>query len=288
MVAVFGFGLAAADCDRAEAEPERVYVCTDDDALDLYEARIAPLLTSDRPSTCNQCHLSGIDLGLYSQADPCATMACMVEQGIVNLDAPDDSLVLSWILRAQDEGKGPDSELITDDVVEAEHDAMLQWIEYNAGCGADVCAPVENPCGGTVAQMCERPPSGANELPREFDDPGDCSEHTLEVGFAALVYPWRGRCTPCHTDAWDGPPEDAPRWMSESGCEVGSLVTMRRVIDTGLVDAANPSNSLLLLKPLAISAGGVEHGGHDKMADTQDPAYVDYLRWIERWAACQQ
>jgi hypothetical protein len=288
MAVVFLLGVAGANCNEPELVPEREYLCTDDDALDLYQARIAPLLTAEQPSTCNQCHLSGIDLGIYTQADPCATMACMVEQGIVDLDDPEASLVLTWIVRAEDQGDGPNSDLITQDVIDAEHDAMLQWIEYNAGCGADVCAPVENPCGGTTAAKCERPPSGIMEPPREFDDPGDCSEHTLEAAFSELVYPWRGRCTPCHTDAWDGPPEDAPRWMNEDGCELGSLLTMRRVVDTGLVDAANPSASLLLLKPLAVADGGVEHGGHDKFADTTDPAYIDFLRWIERWAACQQ
>lgn len=281
--ALFLVGLGAADC---VADPEdRVYLCNDDDALALFDDRIAPLLSSDRQSTCNQCHLSGIDLGLYAQADPCATMACMVESGIVDLDQPSDSLVLSWILRAESQGDGPNSELITAEVIEAEHDAVLQWIEYNAGCGADVCGPIENPCGGTAVAQCEIPPPTMETRP--FDDPGDCSDHTLEAGFAALIYSWRGRCYPCHFDSHEGAPEDAPRWLHDGGCELGSLSTMRHVVEGGLLDADVPANSLLLLKPLAEGAGGVEHGGHEKMADTDDPAYRDYLKWIERWAACQ-
>jgi len=55
-----------------------------------------------------------------------------------------------------------------------------------------------------------------------------------------------------------------------------------------LLDRATPANSLLLLKPLSIGQGGVMHGGHEKMAGKDDPAYVDFLHWIERWAACQQ
>lgn len=284
-VLVFVAGLGAADC--VEAEPERVYLCTDDDALALFEDRIAPLLASDRQTTCNQCHLAGIDLGLYAQADQCATMACMVESGIVDLERPSDSLVLSWILRADAASDGPNSALITAEVVRAEHDAVLQWIEFNAGCGAEVCAPVENPCGGTVVAQCELPPSSASGEPKPFDDPGDCSDHTLEAGFAALVYSWRGRCSPCHLDSHEGAPEDAPRWVHDGSCELGSLLTMHAVVDTGLVDAKDPASSLLLLKPLAESAGGVEHGGHDKMENVDDPAYRDYLAWIERWAACQ-
>lgn len=288
MAVVFLLGAVAANCVEPEPETERVYVCTDDDALDLFEARIAPLLASDRQTTCNQCHLSGIDLGIYVQADPCATMACMVESGIVDLDHPGDSLVLSWILRARAEGDGPNSELITEDVIEAEHDAVLQWIEYNAGCGVDVCAPVENPCGGTAVAQCEVPSSSATHGSRPFDDPGDCSDHTLEAGFAELVYGWRGRCSPCHLDSHDGPPLDAPRWVHDGSCELGSLLTMHHVVESGLLDRATPANSLLLLKPLSIGQGGVMHGGHEKMAGKDDPAYVDFLHWIERWAACQQ
>jgi len=283
---LFAVGFGAADCVETD-DSDRVYQCNDDDALELFEGRIAPLLASDRPSTCNQCHLAGVDLGMYAQADPCATMACMVESGIVDLAQPDDSVVLSWILRAEGRAKGPENSLITDEVVRAEHDAVLQWIEYNASCGADVCATVENPCGGVPAASCEIPPSSSLGGRRQYDDPGDCSDHTLEAGFAALIYSWRGRCSPCHVDSHVGAPEDAPRWVSDGSCEIGSLSTMRNVIDSGLLDADNPSQSLLLLKPLSVEAGGVEHGGHDKMATVDDPSYRDYLTWIERWADCQ-
>lgn len=47
-----------------------------------------------------------------------------------------------------------------------------------------------------------------------------------------------------------------------------------------------PPASLLLQKPLAESAGGVVHGGGDKFADVNDPAYIDFLAWIQREAAC--
>lgn len=63
---------------------------------------------------------------------------------------------------------------------------------------------------------------------------------------------------------------------------------MRNVLDGGLVDLSAPAASLLLLKPLAESAGGVMHGGHDKFANQDDPAYVDFLAWIEREAECSQ
>jgi len=270
-----GVALGSAHCGDDE------WVCEDDESLELFERRIAPLMTGERQSSCNECHLSGVDLGVYAQADPCATMACMVEKGIVDLDSPSDSLVLDWIDRAE-----PASELITKDVIQAEHDAMLEWIEYNAQCGASVCPPIENPCGTGGAGTCDVPLSNPSSGNRPFDDPGDCRDATLEAGFATLVYSWRGRCFPCHFDSHEDAPLDAPRWISDAACDVGALQTMRNAIELGLVDPVDPAQSLLLLKPLAEAEGGVEHGGHDKFADTADPAYQDMLAWIERWSAC--
>jgi hypothetical protein len=279
--AAFGLGvaLASAHCDRGDDRKD--WVCTDDESLDMFEERIAPLMTGEKQSTCNECHLSGVDLGIYAQGDPCTTMQCMVASGIVDLDAPEDSLVLDWVLRAE-----PASELITADVIQAEHDAVLEWIEYNAKCGASVCTPVENPCGAGTAGTCMVPVSNPSSGNKPFEDPGDCRDATLEAAFGALVYSWRGRCFPCHFDSHVGAPLDAPRWVTDAECNLGALGTMRNVLERGLVDKADPTQSLLLLKPLAESEGGVVHGGHDKFANRDDPAYQDFLAWIERFAAC--
>ncbi len=274
-----GLVLAGPQCTRS---PEPPRACTDEDALALFDERIAPLFADGRVSTCNQCHLSGVELSLYARGDPCTTMACMVESGVVSLGEPEDSLVLDWILRAE-----PSSTLITAEVIDAEHDAVLEWIEYNARCGATVCPPIENPCGAASASTCEVPLSNDDTGRKPFADPGDCREVTIEAGFAALVYSWRGRCYPCHFDDRPDGNEDAPRWIHTGDCDLGAVETMHDAIELGLLDAANPSQSLLLLKPLAIAAGGVEHGGGDKMHDTEDSAYLDFLAWIERWAQCR-
>jgi hypothetical protein len=42
----------------------------------------------------------------------------------------------------------------------------------------------------------------------------------------------------------------------------------------------DPPASPLLLKPLAVSAGGVVHGGGDIFADTTDVDYLTMRRWI--------
>jgi hypothetical protein len=282
LTAAFLGGLALAGPQCTLDEPDAPRACTDEAALALFDQRIAPLLSGDKVSSCNECHLSGIELSLYARADPCTTMACMVESGIVDLTRPDDSLVLDWILRAE-----PGSPLITEQVIRSEHDAVREWIDYNARCGATVCEPVQNPCGTATAATCEVPSSAAADGRKPFADPGDCRDVTIEAGFAALVYSWRGRCYPCHFDSRPDGNEDAPRWVHDDECDLGAVESMHDVIELGLLDANDPSQSLLLLKPLAIAAGGVEHGGGDKMHDADDPAYRDFLAWIERWAQCR-
>jgi hypothetical protein len=259
-VAGFALGLVIGACD--DQEPY-VLDCSAEPDLALFEQRIAPLMADGARSACNECHLAGVDLGLYSKnGDECTTMACMVEAGIVDLESPRDSKVLDWILRAD-----PASGLITEEVLRAEHDAMLQWIEEHA-CGNVECPDVGNdPCGTKAAQgTCETPDAPHDGPPRGWTDPGDCSDVTIERGFNELVYSWRGRCYPCHWTSKPGPPEDAPRWIVDGECNAASLETMRNVEERGLIDRAHPEQSLLLLKPL--EANGIEHGGGPKFADT--------------------
>lgn len=238
---------------------------------ELYEQRIAPLLATDRPKTCNTCHLSGVDLQMFVQATPCQSMACLADRGLVDLEDPAASVVLQWISRAD-----PSSPLIDQGVIDEEYAAFLAWIEATAECG--LCFTGDAPCGGASKVLCD-----ADLEPGVYQDPGDCAPITREALFRHKVYAWRDRCYPCH---FDNKESDAPHWLATGPCELASLTTMRNVLDGGLVDLSNPAASMLLLKPLAESAGGVMHGGHDKFADTKDPAYIDFLTWIAREAAC--
>jgi hypothetical protein len=260
--------------------------CSDDEALELFRRRIEPLLDPANPSSCNECHAQGVDLGLYAQGDACGTMACMIDRGIVDLDDPEASLVLAWIDRSM-----PASELITEETVAMEHEAMLEWIEFNARCNSRVCPKEESPCGGPPSNTdCAVSPD-ANDHdagPMPWEDPGDCSEPTLEAMFQAKVYSWRGRCS-CHYsdyDGNDGTELDAPEWIEVGSCAEGSVATMHNVLERGLVNFEQPDQSLLLLKPLAESAGGVEHGGDEKFHDTNEGAYLDFRAWIERYVMC--
>jgi hypothetical protein len=48
-----------------------------------------------------------------------------------------------------------------------------------------------------------------------------------------------------------------------------------------MANLANPTTSKLLTKPLALSAGGIQHLGGDIFPDVTDPDYVTVLTWIQ-------
>lgn len=49
----------------------------------------------------------------------------------------------------------------------------------------------------------------------------------------------------------------------------------------GMANLPNPTTSKLLTKPLALSAGGVQHLGGDIFMNTTDPDYATILGWIQ-------
>jgi hypothetical protein len=260
-------GETSAACDT----PEIDRVCTEQGQDELYTRYVEPLVTGGQPSSCNQCHLSGVDLSMYVRDTPCASMACMVESGMVDLDNPVNSEVLAQIMLAD-----PASSLIDGAVIDREYEGFLAWIEWSASCQVCVCGELEDPCGtGSVTSQ----PTGV-QTPLG----GTCTEEELGASFEARMWPWRDRCSSCHAPEGEGANDGAPPHWIVSGSEADPLYTMYAVIGGGYVDWDTPSDSLLLTKPLA---GIVDHGGGDKLDSTSDPAYVDILAWIEEYAACR-
>ena len=64
MLALMLAALAGANCGE-----EPTFECSLDRSTKLFERRIEPLFLDERPSSCNQCHLAGIDLELFMR-DP--------------------------------------------------------------------------------------------------------------------------------------------------------------------------------------------------------------------------
>ncbi len=271
-------GLAFVGCSSSSGDEGLPRVQCDNPSTDLFEERVAPLLADDQPKTCNQCHLSGIDLSTIVRDDPCESMACMVQDGLVDLSAPEKSKILTWIDRAE-----PDSDLITEDVIGLEHDAFLQWIEEESECRSCASTPCSEQEDAPFCEPIATPPDAADISSAE-----DCSDKTLEQLFLDTIYASRGRCYPCHYSS-NTTVKEAPKWISQDGtCEAASLATMRTVVKSGYVNVDDPSQSLLLLKPLAEADGGLEHGGHDKFQLEGDAAYQNFLSWLTYYSDCQK
>ena len=264
--------LAGADC----APP---YDCSDVGRAELYSKRIEPLLTDDRPKSCNQCHLSGLDLTIFIKDTPCNTMACMARKGLVDLQQPEQSLLLSWIDRAT-----PDSEGISAQVLAEERQGVLEWIEMTAYCGACMAEmdPAADPCAEGFKPKCEVSEHEAATF--DQTDPGGCDDAVLEQLFANYFYPYRKRCFPCHfTDSTIA----APKWIVEGECYSSAAATLNRLLALNVIDIDNPSQSNWILKPLDEDLGGIEHGGGSKFHDGDEEALVAMLYWVNRYAECQ-
>src|SRR5262245_52303300 len=74
----------------------------DDSALDLFKSRVTPILRSPDPSSCSECHLSGVDLKNYIGDTQEETFAALVSAGLIDREQPDNSKLLALIKRAPD------------------------------------------------------------------------------------------------------------------------------------------------------------------------------------------
>jgi len=307
VLVLVAFGAAAlASCGDGDA-PTGEAICRLKPS-ETFNERIAPLLTSDHQSICNQCHLSGVDLSTFARNTPCETWVCLVDQGFVDTAAPEKSKILAWIDRAK-----PDSDLITPQVITAEHDAFRDWIEAHAACPTAcrgvTCGPAGTPScsdGAAEAGVMEtadlhsddssdggdgsggKAAGGEGGSPQTVPGAPGCGDLGLEQAFANDVYLWRGRCSPCHVDSHPEADHAAPRWISTQGnCNNGSAITFKNARDLGILDAEHPTESLILLKPLDKSGGGVAHGGGEKFSDTSDPTYQSFLRFLDLYHRCK-
>jgi hypothetical protein len=285
----FLFIAALASCKGEKSVP--LPTACDESPGELYERRIRPLLSSDRPSTCNGCHAGGLNLSDFAKGTPCEAMACLKEAGLVNLSDPESSVLLSWIRRA--EGA---TVAVSQDLVDEEHAGFLEWIRHEAeceSCSGDVCpqAPTAS-CGSPLVGHGGQP--GAEEAPpipswSETTDPGGCDPATLDALFRGTIYDNRGRCYPCHFVEEPEAARNAPRFFTEvGGCQVGSLASQLNILSGGWVDFDQPEASLLLLKPLAEADGGLPHGGDDKFTLEGDSGFSAFQHWILRYSACER
>jgi hypothetical protein len=228
----------------------------------VFDRRIAPILRSKHPSSCAECHLSGVDLKDYIRPTEAATFAALRDGGMIDLNRPDVSRLLKLIRMSR-----PKTPLVTQSARNAEYDAFRSWI-VSAAQNPSLLALPE-----TAAPSKARAENAVLRHAR-ID--------TVLASFERNIWSQQGRCMGCHTP---GTPENTEH-VKKYGERVKWFVpdspeeTMKRVLAQNLVDLKKPEESLLLLKPL----NKVPHGGGVKFL-YGDAGYKQFRAWIEDYAA---
>jgi len=229
-------------------------------ALAIFEQRILPIFQAQKPSSCTECHLSGVELQDYIRSSQDETFASLVENGLIDVEKPDDSKILRFINRRPEQPS-----LMTDKVRKKEYEAFRAWIH----------AAVQDP--KLLAAQTANEPIGPTV-------PDDVIRHARKdrvlASFVENVWTEVGRCAACHS------PDRNQKQVKEHGEQVSWIklrdpeATLKYMVENKLINPSDPDKSLLLLKPTM----QVEHGGGQKMV-VGDRTYKQFRRFIDDYAA---
>lgn len=232
----------------------------------IFEQRIQPIFESEKPSSCVQCHLAGVDLSNYILPTAEKTFVSLRDQGMIDQNHPGESKILQFIQREPD----GDSTFPTihQETRQNEFNAFREWII--ASCNDE-----------TLRNL---PPIESDQLakPQVSDD---IIRHARLDGvldsFTRNIWSLRFRCSGCHmSDGYNFEKLSAKHGEQMEWLKVeGPAATMRYLMSSYLIDTNHPEDSLLLLKPL----NEVEHGGGLKMAKG-DTDYMAFLNWIQDYS----
>jgi len=247
LASVFLF-LSAALCMAAEKE-----------ASTLFERRILPILRSPDPSSCSDCHLSGVDLKQYIGKDAASTFAALRDQGLIDVERPEKSELLALIAK---EPERPT--IVSTEARKQELEAFREWIRAAAS------DPELRDAPGGNEKLGPRLPEEVIAHTRE--------DHVVER-FVDLVWSEVERCAGCHSPLLN------KKQVEEHGEQVSWIVpddpaaTLDLIVDHELIDLETPEKSLLLLKPTK----QVDHGGGIKLI-VGDRTYSRFRAFLEDYA----
>ena len=230
------------------------------ESLAVFQKRILPIFQSDKPSSCSDCHLSGVNLKSYIRPTQSETFAALVNAKLINIDVPEDSKLLSFIRRAP-ESSGPVSQAIRSEELEA----FQQWIT----------ACINDP--QLVDQIAESGPIGP-QTPLEVIR--HARTDRVLTSFTDNVWTEVGRCAACHS------PDRNQKQVEEHGEQVSWIqlkdprATMQYMLENELINTDVPEKSLLLMKP----TNQIEHGGGVKM-EIGDRTWQQFRRFIDDYSA---
>ena len=235
----------------------------DDSSLAIFERRIVPILQAKNPSSCSECHLSGVDLADYIRPTQDETFAALRDGGLIDVQQPGKSKLLVFIAR-----KPEMPSLVTDKVRQQELEAFRAWI----------AAAVKEP-----RLLAAKSASGkiGPQLPDEVIR--HARKDRVLASFVDNVWAEVGRCAACHS------PDRNQQQVKKHGEHISWIklgdpaATLTYLREAELIDLGKPEKSLLLLKPL----NQVKHGGGQKMA-FGDRTYKQFRQFIDDLAATEQ
>jgi hypothetical protein len=228
-------------------------------ALAVFENRILPIFQAKKPSSCTECHLSGVDLKDYIHPSQEKTFASLVSVGLVDVEKPDESKILQFISRRPEQPN-----LITDKVRQQEHDAFQTWIRVAVKDPNLLAAKSSESIG----------PQMPDEVIRH------ARKDRVLASFIENVWTEVGRCAACHS------PDQNQKQVKEHGEQVSWITlddpqsTLNHMVDAGIVNIEEPLESMLITKPTM----QVEHGGGQKMV-VGDRTYKQFRRFIDDYAS---
>ncbi len=257
-----GLVAIAASCAKTSGQ-EPIPVTGNESALALFEKRILPIFQSAKPSSCSECHLSGVNLQDYIRPTQQETFVSLVGAGMIDIKKPDESKILGFINRIPEQPN-----LITDKIRKQEYEAFRGWIR----------AAVADP--QLQSANVEAVPIGP-QLPAEVIR--HARQDRVLASFIDNIWSEVGRCAHCHS------PDQNQKQVKEHGDQVSWITlsdpqeTLNRMVKNELISPGNPEKSLLLLKPTM----QVKHGGGQKMV-IGDRTYKQFRRFIDDYAATVQ
>ena len=277
-----------------------------DDPAAVFAQRLMPIFQSEKPSSCVQCHLSGVDLKDYILPSSRDTFLSLRQRGLINTDSPEDSKILQLISMGDSD---PDAKAarIHARNRQREYDAFAHWIK--------AC------CDDEALLTADLPETEAGTGP---GIPLDLIRHTRKDrvldSFVRNVWSQRMRCFPCHTPNElnpENPLHEKPiqrhrEFVEKYGQKMNIFrtsptETMRALVAGSgrrlpnrlpLVNLEEPHNSLLLQKPTARLPARNEAGDFEKPSSQlpvshmggikmhkNDHSWKAILSWVQDYSA---
>ena len=183
----------------AESRDEMPQITSSDSSLTIFEKRILPIFQSAKPSSCAECHLSGVDLKEYIRPSQQQTFASLVSAGLIDVAKPDESKILTFINRRPEQPS-----LVTDEIRQVEFEAFRAWVRAAVSDSTLIANKDVQPIGPQLSEEVIR----------------HARKDRVLASFVENVWTEVGRCAACHS------PDQNQKQVKEHGEQV-SWITLR-------------------------------------------------------------